>query len=459
MVESGKMGDDERLPPIRKLSKELNVNTSTVINAYKLLESNGYAYSRLGSGTYIRSKGKRNSGSVIEEFIQKKSDVDSLDKAQGRHFIDFTISTPDPSLFPAWEFKKIMDHVMDRDGGHAFGYTDVKGYMPLRESIAEYMGKSGVCFGCDDVYIISGAQQGIDIISKVLIDFGDIIITEKPTYTGAIAVFKSRGAKIIDVPINQEGIDIDKVENLLHEIKPKFMYMMTNFQNPTGFSYSSKVMERLLRIAEQYNFYIIEDDYLSELYYSDQNPVTLKSMDKYDRVIYIKSFSKTFMPGARLGFIIVPKKLQDRVLSVKHFSDISSSGFMQRVFDMFIRSNLIEKYITDIKLEYQQRYSAATGFLDRMEGISYFKPKGGIHLWIRLPENVSSNVLYGECLYHNVKISPGSVFFIDAMDSEYIRLSYASLKVDEILKGMEVLDRTIKKIRNNSMYLNRPLIL
>lgn len=444
MVEKGQLKNNEKLPPIRKISEILRINNSTVINAYKLLENNGYAYSRVGSGTYVYSKKASNSCSTVSIF-SGTGDMEGKN-LRDESIIDFSNSAPDPGLFPIQDFKALFNKVLDRDGGYAFSYSEAKGYGPLRECIADYMRRNMVYSNPGDIYIISGAQQGIDIITKALIDFGDVIFTEKPTYTGAIAVFKSRGAKIVDIPVNKYGIDVVELEEKLKGSKPKFIYVMPNFQNPTGFSYSREVMEKLLFLAEKYDFYIIEDDYLSELYYSDKKPVTLKSMDDNNRVIFIKSFSKTFMPGARLGFLIVPGKMQDTVLSAKYFSDISSSGLMQRVFDLFLRSNLLDSFIEQIKHEYMKRYSVITKCLDDKVGvIDYYKPAGGIHLWLRLPEGISSNMIYSECLVNRLKVSPGSAFYLDSLDSRYIKLNYSSLSIDEISKGIDILGSIINR--------------
>lgn len=452
MVEKGRLKNNEKLPPIRKISEQLGVNNSTVISAYKLLESTGYAYSRIGSGTYVCSR-ESSSGSDIN-FRTGPSLYKGKYKINISAPVDFSNSSPDPALFPVDYFKQQMDEVLERDGGNAFNYTELKGYLPLRESISGFIKCSDIYADPEDIYIVSGAQQGIDVISKVLIDYGDVIVTENPTYTGATAVFKSRGAKITGIPINEQGILINELESKLGEVKPKFVYVMPNFQNPTGFSYSQPTKEKLLYLAQKYDFYIIEDDYLSEIYYTSQKPVTLKSMDRYDRVIYIKSFSKIFMPGARLGFIIVPEKLRSRVLAAKHFSDISSSGFMQRVFDLFIRNTLFENYIESVRMVYKDRYTAITDIIDgNLDMVSYFKPEGGIHLWIKLNGRVSSNMIYSECLANNIIISPGSLFFIDSLDSQYFRISYASLDNEGISKGIGILKNVIHNVQDNSPYL------
>lgn len=460
MIENGHYTNSEKLPPIRKVSEQLGINNSTVVNAYKLLENNGYAYSRTGSGTYVLSKKTVNEKDINKKFEFSLNITDKSEIKVRNDSINFSSSTPDPALFPIAGFKDVLNEVLDRDGGQAFGYTEIKGYRPLRECISNYMNRFNVECGIESIQIISGAQQGIDIIAKVLIDYGDIIITEKPTYTGAIAVFKSRGAKIIDIPIGTRGIDINELECRLKEIQPKFIYVMTNFQNPTGFSYSQKTMERLLFLAEKYNFYIIEDDYLLELNYKDEKRILLKSLDTSDRVIYIKSFSKIFMPGVRLGFIIVPRRMADRVLAAKHLSDISTSGFMQRVFDLYIRKNMFDDHIGNIKHRYYERYKIITENLDSsIKDVSYYKPEGGIHLWLRLRDTMSSNVLYSQCLLHNIIISPGTAFFIDETDSPYFRLSYVSTEIDTIKKGINELSHIINDLKcYNTKFQNIPFV-
>lgn len=446
-IEEGKLPDSQKLPPIRKMSECLKVNPVTVINAYKLLERNGYAYSRVGSGIYVLGKRAGNAGMLNQEYGgYMKADISA-----GANTINFANSSPDPELFPIDDFKFILNMVLDRDGGRAFEYTEVKGYSPLRECISGIMNKNGISCSTDDIQVISGAQQGIDIVAKAMVDYGDIIITERPTYTGAIAVFKSRGADIIDIPINAGGIDMDKLEEALKKGRPKFVYVMTSFQNPTGFSYSDDAKKSLINLADKYDFYIIEDDYLSELYYTKNKPTLIKQYDDSNRVILIKSFSKLFMPGMRIGFLIVPPKLQYRISAAKHLSDISTSGLIQRAFDMYIRNNLLDRHIEYIRQKYCQRYNAIIeGINSFIKGASYCRPEGGIHVWIKLPFNVSSNMLYSECMMENVVISPGSSFYINDPDDGYIRLSFASLGLRDIKNGLTKIGGIVERLTGHN---------
>lgn len=443
LIESGGLIDGERLPSIRSLSRKFQINNVTVVNAYRLLENSGYAYSKSGSGTYVIGKALKNEHSSKQE----KSIRIFNEEADRKGCINFAESSPDPELFPVQDFKDVLNKILERDGGSAFGYTEVKGYPPLRQCICHMMHKYNVKCGMDDILIVSGAQQGIDIIAKAMIDYRDIIITERPTYTGAIAVFKSRGAAIFDIPINRYGLDTALLEDRLKFIHPKFIYVMPNYQNPTGFSYSENNMNKLLYLAEKYDFYIIEDDYLSDLYYDNKQPQLLKSYDTSGRVILIKSFSKIFMPGMRIGFMIMPDVLRQRIEAAKHLSDISTSGFIQRIFEMYIRENMIDRHIINIRQKYKLRYDAIISSINRhISGVRYYRPEGGIHLWLRLPEGLSSNMLYSQCIESNILISPGASFYLDKNDSDYIRLNFASTPVDEIERGIEILGGIIYKL-------------
>ncbi|MTI67787.1 MAG: PLP-dependent aminotransferase family protein [Firmicutes bacterium] len=421
-----------KLPPIRKLSQALNVNNVTVVNAYKLLEQNGYVYKKVGSGTFVK-------GLDIKE--NKKN------LTNNSNIINFADASPTPDLFPVEEFKLVLNDVLDRDKGNAFGYQEIQGYSDLRNSIKNYINKYGINTKKDSIQIVSGAQQGIDIISKTLIDYGDIVFTESPTYTGAIAAFKSRSARIIEVPILNDGIDIKTLENKLLNFRPKFIYVMPNFQNPTGYSYSNYKKEKLLELANKYNTLIIEDDYLSELSFTSKKNTTLKTLDRNDKVIYIKSFSKIFMPGLRLGFAIIPDSLSRDVLSAKHTSDISTSGLIQRAFNLYLKKNKWEKHLIEMEAIYKKRYRTMQECIEKYlpNEIKYSEPKGGLNFWFSLPDGYLSEKLYLLCKDKDILFIPGSNFYVKKKYSKYFRLSIASVSNKNIEKGMKMLSEIIEK--------------
>lgn len=282
---------EEKLPSIRDLAKSLEVNNVTIISAYKLLEQEGYVYSVKGSGTYIRKSPLPEELPYLEEGEMELMISGILPISKDS--INFASVSPTPDLFPIVEFKQALIEILDRDEGLAFLYPEITGYDPLRESISKFLlDNYETNVNKEQILITSGGQQGLDIISKTLINQGDYIFVENPTYSGALAAFKSRGAKIIGIPINEDGIDMGLLKFHIKKYRPKFLYIMTNYQNPTTYSYSEEKKQKLISMSDEYDFYIIEDDFLTDLSFTETKKTPLKSKDRYDKVIFIKSFSK-----------------------------------------------------------------------------------------------------------------------------------------------------------------------
>lgn len=455
MIVENVLDSHEKLPPIRKLANHLNVNNVTIVNAYNQLEKYNYVYKKIGSGTFVSPKSVYNQEAKIN--IVEDETYEDLELMDRGHIqiredkINFASGTPTPQLFPIDDFKVVLNEVLDRDKGFAFGYQESMGYYQLRESIAKYLKFYTINTRLENIQIISGAQQGIDVVSKALLNHGDAVIVESPTYTGAIAAFKSRGAKIIEVPILEDGIDLDKLETCLVKYNPKLIYTMPNFQNPTGYSYSPNKKRKLLELASKNSVIIIEDDYLSDLNFYTKDNSTLMSMDENEAVIYIKSFSKIFMPGLRLGFLIVPMKLKDDILMAKHTSDISTSGLIQRTFDLYLRKGIWRKHIGFMKDVYRERFDIMLESLEEnfSKNISFVKPKGGINFWVRLPEGFSTNELYSESINKNLLFVPGGVFYPTQRESNCLRLSIASVYPKDIRKGIEQLGMVTNTFINN----------
>lgn len=443
-IENNELKEGDKLPSIRNLSKQLGVNNITIVNAYKLLEQDRYVYSVKGSGTYVRKK---------YDIVTYMEDGDIELMTSGvlpisKDSINFSSVSPTPEIFPIEEFKKTLIEVLDRDKGNAFTYPEITGYEPFRESISYFLYENyNINVNKEQILVISGGQQGIDIITKTLVNQGDYIFVENPTYSAALSAFKSRRAKIIGIPILRDGIDLDVLENHLKRFNPKVLYMMTNYHSPTTYSYSEEKKKRLIELSNKYNFYIIEDDFLTDLSYEDKK-IPLKTMDNLDTVIYIKSFSKIFMPGVRIGFMTVPKSLFPSVIKAKHTTDISSSGFFQRAFDLFLRKGLWKKHIETIKRVYDDKYNTMVKELNRLSkyGISFAEPKGGLSIWIRLPEDIDSVELYKECTENGISFVPGKIFFTDDdIYTNYIRLSFGAVSKEEIVKGIQILENSLRK--------------
>lgn len=448
MIDNGILLADLKLPSIRQMAALLNVNSVTIVSCYKHLEVSGYVHSQPGSGTYVATVLPDQSGSfsdrnVILDELYQSDDLNLINNGHikiNENTINFASATPSSNLFPVENFKLVLNEVLDRDLGNAFSYQDSQGFYPLRSSVCGLLKESAISCTQDNIQIISGAQQGIDIIAKALLRQGDYVITESPTYTGAIAVFKSRGAKIADVALSDDGPNLNILEHNLKKYKPKLIYTIPSFQNPTGISYSNRKRKELLELAQRYNAYIIEDDYVSELDFENIGLRPIKSFDKHDRAIFIKSFSKIFMPGLRLGFMIVPTSLKSYVIEAKHATDISTSGLVQRAFELYITKGLWREHFKIMFDVYSERYYKTIKALDRYlpGNIQFHKPGGGLNIWLELTSNIMVSSLLKAASAENIVFAPGRIFYSSVPTSpNNIRLSFAAVHTDEIEKGIK----------------------
>lgn len=444
---SGKLSHGYLLPPVRKFAKFLAINPGTVMSAYKLLEKNGYIFSRAGSGSYVAEL-----SDVVDQEDCEKQDEEEIDAIEilspkfDETYINLASIALNPDLISVEAFKKVLIEVLDRDQGYAFSYQESQGFYPLRESIAKDLKKNGVKAEANTMQIISGAQQGIDIVAKAFLNYGDYVFTENPTYPGAIAAFRSRGAKIIEIRMEEDGIAIEELEEKLRKFRPKLIYVMPNIQNPTGASYSVVKRNRLMGLARYYNTIILEDDYISALSYGKEMMAPLKAIDRDDRVIYLKSFSKIFMPGLRLAFLMMPEHLVSRLLSVKHNSDISTSGLTQRAFDLYLRKGIWHAHIAQIKAMYLERFNVTLAAIDAYmpRTVKVIKPQGGLSIWLVLPMGVSAQVLVEEARKRQVLITEGAPFFPRQAPDCYVRISFATATPAEIQNGIRIIAHLIK---------------
>ncbi|MCG0276406.1 MAG: PLP-dependent aminotransferase family protein [Thermosediminibacteraceae bacterium] len=443
LIKERKLSPGEKLPPIRKLASMLNVNSVTIVNAYRLLERDGFAISRVGSGTYVRPV-----GDIIEETSEIANRMSQGNEALLKVPFNFSGTSISPEYFPVKTFKDALNRVLDRDGGYAFAYSESQGYLPLRESLRKFLFREyAIEAPVDYIHVVSGAQQGIDIISKALLDFGDVVYVESPTYPGAIDAFKSRGARIVEIPFLQDGPDMEDLLAKLRSRPPKLFYTMPNFQNPTGRSYSEQKKKELLALSQKYDFLIIEDDHMNDLYYTER-PVPLKTLDTADRVFYIKSFSKFFMPGLRLGFILAPEHFSKKIAEVKYFSDITSSGLTQRALDVMLQDGSFNEHAERMRGLFRERWNLMIRALNKHmpQEVSWTEPQGGLFFWVTLPSGCYSTNLYSKAIKKGILLTPGDFFYPDRRPSPGFRLSIAQIPPEKLEEGLKLLSQAIDEL-------------
>ncbi|MDY2734946.1 MocR-like pyridoxine biosynthesis transcription factor PdxR [Intestinibacter sp.] len=434
LIISNEIKEHEKLPPIRKLADYMGVNNATIVKVYELLENEGYVYKIVGSGTFASNM-----------KLKKKKSV----KREG--LIHFDSGNPSADMFPIEDYKKAINMALERDGSTIFDYDEGKGSKELREEISKYLRERQINTDKENIQIISGAQQGIDIVCKGLINYSDVVFVEEPTYNGALEVFKSRGAKVISIPMLDDGIDIGILKLKLEKIKPKLMYVMPNFQNPTGISYSAYKKRKLIELSEEYDFYILEDDFISDFPFDSEDNRPLKSYDNNDRVIYIKSFSKILMPGLRIGIVEIPMELQSKILWAKYSSDISTPGLIQKSMYYYMSCFNWDEYLNNISKLYYEKYSLAKKLIDEnlSEKLKVRNAVGGINFFLELPRGYSANDFYNFILEKGVIITPGTYFFDNIMDDRYFRINVANASLDDIREGISIISENLDAFFSN----------
>lgn len=431
-----------KLPPIRKLAEKLNISPSTVVKAYDELEKNSYVEKKEGSGVYTKYEKKKSV--FLEDHMESETFRYGYFNPDFR--IDFASATPNETILPMESLKRAINFVLDRDRESAFLYEDPQGYYYLRKTIMEMRKKEdNKKIEIENIQIVSGAQQGIDMVSEAILLPNDIVVVEDPTYRGARETFKKLDCKIIEIPMLSDGLSLKALEKILQTKKIKLLYTMTNFQNPTGISMSEEKKEKLLKLAQKFDFYILEDDGLSNLYFNNKKPSSLKNIDENDRVIYIKSYSKIFMPGLRLAYIIIPSLLKNSILNKKFSGDIYHSGLNQRAFQYLLENGDWDIHMEKARNIFGKKQKIMYKYLKKISDIKFTCPKGGLCFWIELPEDISSKAIYLSMLSRGVGILPGIVF--SEKKNNYIRISFAQCEEKEIEEGINLLKNTIEKLK------------
>ncbi|EQF26125.1 bacterial regulatory s, gntR family protein [Clostridioides difficile CD160] len=428
--------EHEKLPPIRKLSDFLQVNNTTIVKVYELLENEGYVYKIVGSGTFVSSSNSYKSG------IDNRKNKNTV---QREDLIHFDNGNPSNDMFPIDSFKNAVNMALSKDGSSIFDYDEGLGSEELREKMVEYLSDGNIKTTKENIQIISGAQQGIDIVCKGLISYSDVVFMEEPSYNGAIEVFKSRGAKIISIPMLDDGIDIGILKLKLEKIKPRLIYIMPNFQNPTGISYSTYKKKKLIELAEEHDFYIIEDDFISDFIFESKDNRTVRSYDDKNRVVYIKSFSKILMPGLRIGIVEMPNELLKKVLWAKYSSDISTPGLIQKSMYYYMENFDWKNYLNHIEKIYTDKYKLAKSLINnKLSGkLKVRKSCGGINFFLELPRGYTSQGFTSFMLNKGVSMLPGTYFFDNLVDDRFFRINIARPSMEELEKGITIISDNI----------------
>ncbi|HYH86272.1 MAG TPA: PLP-dependent aminotransferase family protein [Pyrinomonadaceae bacterium] len=360
--------------------------------------------------------------------------------------ISFAAGLPAPECFSPKELAQAFGDVIAEDGAAALQYSNTEGYLPLRQFIAERMTAKGVRAEAADVLISSGSQQGLDLIAKVLLNPGDKVLVERPTYLAALQTFSVFEAEIISAATDEEGLDVDDVERKLRQHPDiKMIYVVPNFQNPTGRTLSLERRLRLVRLAQRYGVRIVEDDAYGELRYRGQALLPLKALDESGLVIYIGTFSKTVSPGLRLGWIVADRETSLMLSLAKQATDLHTNGVAQRAAHLYLTRNPFEQHVARICRIYDERCRVMLNALERSFPASarWTQPEGGMFVWVELATQVRAAELLRESMRQGVAFIPGDSFFAGRKERNFMRLNFSNQPPRKIVEGVERLARVV----------------
>jgi len=463
---SGEIMPGFRLPPERKLAACLGVNRTTVLSAYRELKAEGLVGARVGQGTIVLSylqDDSAASGSQLPEpswnqlFSTYSNGIDShvvkdlLTLASRKDVISFATGIASPETGPIDALAGIEHELVSQKDYKALLHSPTEGFTSLRQAICDLMQKRGVYCQFDEVMVLAGSQQGIDLTARIMLDPGDIVVVEEPSFFPAIQAFKAVGARLVGIPIDDKGMRVDLLEQLLQRYRPKLIYTIPNFHNPSGTEMELERRRRLVELACKYRVLILEDDAYADLCYEGHPLPTLKSMDSQGYVIYLSTFSKTVYSGFRLGWMVAHKKAVYKFASAKQIMDLHSSSLSQWIVERFITSGGLNRHIPKVCREYRLKrdtmYDALTKYapLD----LIWNSPRGGYYIWCKLPKHISATKLVAKAAERKVVFVPGTAFFTTDQGDNFVRLNFTFVALKDISDGIQRLCEAMQELSDN----------
>jgi DNA-binding transcriptional MocR family regulator len=393
------------------------------------------------------NRSKRLKASAIRELLK-------ISTQEG--IISFAGGTPDPATFPTEEFAKISEKVIKEEYKKSLQYSTTEGDGMLKDAYIDILRKYDNIdwIERDNMLVTTGSQQGLDLIGRIFINNGDDIAVELPTYLGALTAYNVYGPSYHGIELEDDGLNVNQLENLVKELKRegkklKFLYTITNFHNPAGVTMSLEKRKRVLELAEEYDFFIIEDDPYGLLRFEGEKLPSLYYLNRGQRVILLNTFSKILAPGLRIGIIISNKEVIRKCVVAKQGADLCGPAITQKIAGHFLHENDIEKQLEMIIKLYKEKKDIMLDALDKylgdVEGVSWTKPQGGLFLWVRLPENIDSGEMFKEAVEkYKVAYILGSAFYFNGEGKNTMRLCFALPPKEIIPEGIKRLAELIK---------------
>lgn len=381
--------------------------------------------------------------------LQPSAIREILKATQDPVIIPFAAGNPDAASFPIEEVKKISAEIFETAPVTALQYGVTEGYRPLIERLTKFVkDRYNIGKDFDSLIVTSGAQQVMDLATKALCDLGDTVICECPSFIGSLNCFRSYGCKLAGVPVEADGMNIEKLEEAIkNATNPRFIYTIPNFQNPSGATMSLEKRKAVYDLAKKYGLLILEDNPYGDLRVSGEDIPSIKSFDEDGIVIYAGSFSKLLAPGIRVGYIVAPSPIIAKMTVGKQASDVHTPVFSQMLVDKWMEQNDVEAHIEKIREIYRRKLNLMCDLIDTELGdfVKYVRPEGGLFVWCELPENVNMLEFVTDCIANKVAVVPGSAFMINDEEKNCFRMNFSTPSDEKIVEGMKILGKVKEK--------------
>jgi DNA-binding transcriptional MocR family regulator len=453
---SGRLPAGTRLPPERRLARALDVNRSTVLAAYGTLKAQGRLEGHVGRGTTVLPPALGDSDPALPwaQLVQDSPAIadpiirDLLELSEHGDVISLALGMPAPEMLPLDTVREVVARLLADQGPEVLLHSPTEGLTPLREALVEYLATRGMRCSVPELLVLAGSQQGLDLITRTFLQPDDTVVVEEPSYLGALQDFRRARVRLVGVPVDGEGMRTDLLETLLQRRRPRLVYTLPTFQNPSGAVMSRARRHHLVELAHRYQVPILEDDPYGELRYEGEDLPTLRALDGGGHVLHLSSFSKVLFPGLRVGFVVAPPPVVRQLALARQTHDLHTGTLSQWILERFLREGHLARHLNRVRPAYARRRDTMIDALagHAATGLAWTRPQGGFYVWCRLPHGVSSGRLLSETVREGVAVIPGAVFSPDRADLAHVRLNFTCPSAEAIRAGVARFTRAVRAL-------------
>jgi len=472
-IMQGEMMDGFPLPSEREMAKMVEVHRNTVTRAYNELKADGFIKSVQGVGyiitykkdesnelLYLKPKNVNWSNLIKDEYLDVEKTFDDLfSKSYGPKNISFAGGMASPDVYSKKDIVEVISEIILEGRETSYFYTPYQGDPGLRQQFSIFMRNKGVIINASEIQVFSETNQALDFLVTLLLNPGDVVILEEPVSPDIYRPIELAGAKIITVPIDEDGMICENLESILEKHKPKFIYVNSSYHDPTGVTLSLERRKKLLELSYKFRVPIIEDDVASEICLNGPKLPSIKSLDQGNNVIYIYSFSLTFIPGVGIAFLVAPKRVIKSMSYLVSIRLISLDWMYQKLLKLYLSKGIYQKRLLEFNIEYRKKRDLMCVWLDKWKrlGVTYRKPQGGVYIWCNLPDCVDIKELTKSAARVGISFIPGNIFYPGkSKGNNQIRLNYSYPSYFQVDEGMAELTKLLLEALNNTGTKNIP---